>query len=268
MSGGSELAAVEKLTAFFAFGIFFGQVSNSNAHELIHRPRRPLHELGKWVFISQLFGHHTSAHRLVHHRHVGTASDPNTARQGQSFYNFAPRAWIGSFRAGYRAENARRDRASGRPARLHPYAIYVGGALAGLTVSALIGGTLGVLVHIALASYATAQLLMSDYVQHYGLARRTGADGQLEPVGQQHSWNAPHWFSSLVMLNAPRHSDHHAHPARAFPALGLPERCPSLPRSLAVMGLLALFPRRWRRLMDPLLGELADQTAQLWSAAP
>ena len=256
LSGGSGLGAGEKVTAFLAFGIFFGQVSNSNAHELIHRSGRGLHELGKWVFISHLFGHHTSAHRYVHHAYVGTPSDPNTARRGQSFYDFAPRAWLGSFGAGFHAENARYDRASGRPARLHPYTIYVGGALAGLTLSALIGGAAGVFAHIALASYATAQLLMSDYVQHYGLARRAGPDGQPEPFGPQHSWNSPHWFSGLVMLNAARHSDHHNHPARVFPALALPDSCPTLPRSLQVMGVLALFPRHWRRLMDPLLDGL------------
>jgi alkane 1-monooxygenase len=127
LSGGTGLGVGERLVAFFAFGIFFGQVSNSNAHELIHRSNGALHEFGKWVFISHLFGHHTSAHRLVHHRHVGTARDPNTARRGQSFYDFAPRAWLGSFRAWLRAEDALHDRGTRKAARLHPYTIYFGG---------------------------------------------------------------------------------------------------------------------------------------------
>lgn len=53
-----------------------------------------------------LFGHHTSAHRLVHHRHVATPSDLNTARLGESFWHFFPRALVGSFRAGLAAERA------------------------------------------------------------------------------------------------------------------------------------------------------------------
>jgi alkane 1-monooxygenase len=104
-----------------------------------------------------------------------------------------------------------------------------------------------------MAFYATAQLLMSDYVQHYGLRRRVLPGGRLEPVGPQHSWNAPQWFTSRLMLNAPRHSEHHAHPARPYPALALPgpDEAPTLPRSLPVMGMIALIPSRWRGMMDP-----------------
>ena len=256
VSGAGGLSDVERIAAFFAFGLFFGQVSNSNAHELIHRGQRPLFELGKWVFISHQFGHHTSAHRLVHHKYVATPADPNTAKWGESFYHFAPRAWIGSFKAGFLAENTRR---SGRKAYLHPYATYMSGALFMLAISALIGGVGAIFAYVALATYATMQLLMSDYVQHYGLSRKTDSAGRIEPVGPQHSWNSPHWFSSLLMLNAPRHSDHHAHPARPYPALDLPKKSPTLPRSLPVMGFIALYPRRWRKLMDPRVEALSGQ---------
>jgi alkane 1-monooxygenase len=63
------------------------------------------------------------------------------------------------------------------------------------------------------------------------------------------------------MLNAPRHSDHHAHPARAYPALRLgaadtPGR-PVLPRSLPVMATLAMVPPLWRRMMDPRVAALS-----------
>ncbi len=46
---------------------------------------------------------------------------------------------------------------------------------------------------LALAAYAQMQLLLSDYVQHYGLRRKTSENGKPEPVGPQHSWNAPAW---------------------------------------------------------------------------
>lgn len=63
------------------------------------------------------------------------------------------------------------------------------------------------------------------------------------------------------MLNAPRHSDHHAHPSRIYPALrlgdtGAPGR-PILQRSLPAMAALALFPPLWRRVMDPRVRALA-----------
>ncbi len=251
VSGAGGLGAAERVVAFFAFGLFFGQVSNSNAHELIHRANRGLFTLGKWVFISQLFGHHASAHRLVHHVHVATDRDPNSAAAGESFYRFAPRAWWGSLREGWRAEAAR-----ARPV-VRIFGEYLAGAALFAALAWTVAGAAGLAAWLALAAYATLQLLLSDYVQHYGLRRRLGPDGRPEPVGDAHSWNAPHRFSALVMLNAPRHADHHAHPARRFPVLDLERGSPTLPYPLPVMGAIALWPRRWRRLMDRRLAALA-----------
>ena len=127
---------------FLATGLFLGQVSNSNAHELIHRGRRPLFVLGRWVYISLLFGHHASAHPLVHHRYVASTRDPNSARLGESYYRFAWRAWTGSFRAGYRAE-CDRLQARGRGSWAHPYVLYVLGAAGFAALAALAFGMIG-----------------------------------------------------------------------------------------------------------------------------
>jgi len=240
---------------YVAASLFFGQVSNSNAHELIHRGNRLLFNLGKWVYISLLFGHHTSAHTKVHHRYAASEKDPNTARPGESYYRFAPCAWVGSFVEGYRHDRADLER-RGRGG-ITPYPVYVGGGLALLALSGLAFGWAGVMAHLGLAAYATAQLLLSDYVQHYGLQRTRRADGKLEPIGPAHSWNSRHWFSSHLMLNAPRHSDHHAHPSRPYPSLRLPAaaEAPRLPGSLPAMAVLALFPTLWRRRMGRALAK-------------
>ncbi len=246
---GDALAPLEKAGLFFAAGLFFGQVSNANAHELIHRSTRGLHRLGMWVYITMLFGHHTSAHVLVHHRHVATPADPNTSRRGESFYRYAIRAWAGSFKQGYKAEAARLTRIN-RPAWHNPYVIYIGGAALLIALAFWAGGAKAALLYILLAGHAQTQLLMSDYVQHYGLERAT-KDGRPEPVSAKHSWNSPHYYSSALMLNATRHSDHHAHPARPYPALTLPQDAPMLPKPLPLMASIALIPPLWRRIMDP-----------------
>ena len=125
----------------------------------------------------------------------------------------------------------------------------------GRVQSLVVTVTVSSAVWLALSLHAQSQLLLSDYVQHYGLMRRTLPDGRLEPVADRHSWNAPHWFSAGMMLNAPRHSDHHAHPARPYPALRLPapDAAPHLPWPLPVCCLVALVPPLWRRMIHPRL---------------
>lgn len=249
MGSGMHLGTGQKIALMLGLGLFFGQVSNACAHELIHRNSRHLRALGTAIYVSLLNGQHVSAHMLVHHVHAGTARDPNSAPMGQGFWRFFLRASRDEFTAGWRAETRRRQ---GRKAWRHPYVIYIGGGLATGAGAALIGGGWGVMALLILAVHAQIQLMLSDYLQHYGLRRRVDASGQAEPMGPQHSWNAPQGFSAAQMLNAPLHSDHHMNPARPFPELRYDARLmPTLPRSVPVMGALALVPAVWRRVMDP-----------------
>ncbi|MDO5529468.1 MAG: alkane 1-monooxygenase [Paracoccus sp. (in: a-proteobacteria)] len=248
----------ERAALIIGAGMFFGQSSNANAHELIHRSRRFLFRLGAAIYLSLLFGHHVSAHRLVHHRFVATDADPNSARLGESFWAFWPRAWVGSFRAGLAAERALTAR---QPGRLNPYLIWTLGAA--LLCAAILAafGPRAFANYLLLCAYAQMQLFLSDYVQHYGL-RRAETAGRPEPVAERHSWDAPHAISSLLMVNAPRHSDHHAHPARAYPSLRLnrAEARPMLPYSLPVMGALAMIPPLWRRIMDRRVAQMRERS--------
>jgi len=250
VAGPSGLGGVERFLIALAAGLVFGQISHPVAHELIHRPRRGDRLLGRIVNASLLVGHHASAHLRVHHVHVGSDADPNSPPLGRGFYRYALKAGVGSFRAGLREESAMLRRA-GRPRWRHPYLLYVAVGLAGLMLSGLWLGWRGMAVFIALGLYAQMQILLSDYVQHYGLRRRVQDNGRLEPVGVRHSWNAPHWYSSALMVNAPRHSDHHVAPTRSFPALRLHEDMPMLPLPVPAMATIALVPPLWRRMMDP-----------------
>ena len=265
IAGDSGLSGPERGVLFAGTGLWFGQVANPAAHELIHRGQRGLFGLGVLIYATLLFGHHASAHRLVHHRHAASPLDPSSARAGEGYYAFAARAWLGSFREGWRAETelrARRGPPRNPLRRPHPYLVYAAIAVASLCTGWLIAGFVGVLVWAGLALHAQSQLLLSDYVQHYGLTRGPRADGTLEPVDARHSWNAGHWFTSGLMLNAARHSDHHAHPARPFAALRLPASAaaPRLPWSLPVACLIALAPSVWQRAMKPHLAR--------WQHAP
>lgn len=248
VAGPSGFGTLTRIAIFLTGSYWFGLVGHPAAHEMIHRPR-PLFWLGLACYTALLFGHHVSAHRLVHHRHVASPQDPNTARAGEGFYRFVFRAGFGSFRQGFRAEQALLRQRPG----LNPYILYASGAIACLVVGYALAGWPGLLVWLAFGLHGGMQILLSDYVQHYGLNRARTADGKLAHVGPAHSWNAPHLVSSALMLNAPRHSDHHAHPARPFPGLHLAGDAPMLPWPLPVACIVAMCPPLWRRRMDPLV---------------
>ena len=95
------------------------------------------------------------------------------------------------------------------------------------------------------------QVMISDYIQHYGLRRAIGADGRPAPQSAQDSWNAPRHFSTKMLLAAPLHSDHHLNPTRSYVELSYAPDHPCLPYSLPVMAALATVPPLWRRVMDP-----------------
>ena len=255
VAGATGLSGLERGVAFFGFGLYFGQVSIANAHELIHRNDKRLFGLGKWVFISMLYGHVTTSHRLLHHAHVATPKDPNFPPKGMSFYRYLPRSMALNFVQGYRIERAR----AAKSGRRNPYVSYIGGALGFLGLSAAAFGPAGLAALAGFALYAQFQHAMVDYLQHYGLARRQLPDGRFEPQGPQHSWNSPHWFTSLMTVNVTRHSDHHAHPARVYPALRLTPEMPVLPYSLPAMGVIALVPALWFRMMDKRAARVLDR---------
>ncbi len=259
IAGLSGLAPGARLALMIMVIVIFGQISNSNAHELIHNTSLVPRFLGILVYCTLLFGHHATAHLAIHHRYVATALDPNSPAPGQSLYAFLRQAWIGSFLRGLQVERARLVQ-NGLPAASwrNPYWLYIALSAGGLGVSFAIGGGLGVSIHGAIAFFAIMQLLTSDYVQHYGLRRQRLPDGRYEPVAAHHSWNAPKAVSRRMMLNAPLHSEHHMRPKTAFPALSRPSAPlgPMLPHSLSVMATIAVFPRLWRRVMAREIGRL------------
>lgn len=249
--GDARLSRGETLALIAALASFMGQVSHPNAHELIHRKPALPRAIGAMVYASVGFGHHVSAHRLVHHRHVGTMGDPNTPLPGESFWAYLPRAWWGSFQAGLDREMERLQRQGRRAHVLNtPYAVWIGGGLVSLGLALWIAGLAGALVMAVLALLFGAQVLMSDYIQHYGLQRLELPNGRREAIAPHHSWNAPSGFSSYLMMNAPAHSEHHMHPDRPYDRLNPQGDVPMLPHPLPIMAVLALMPPVWRRVMD------------------
>jgi alkane 1-monooxygenase len=185
------------------------------------------------------FGHHVSAHRLVHHRFVATPEDPNTPRLGESFWRYLPRAWVGKLPR--RAEGR-----GARVARPHDSRTPIGLDRRGASRRrrrACAGRPRRPCRPARPLGLPGTQILLSDYIQHYGL---TGAfpclPGGWSPSARITAGTRP-GFSSYLMMNAPSHSEHHLHPDRRLRQAGAGHAMrPTLPRSLPVMAVIATDP--------------------------
>ena len=110
------------------------------------------------------------------------------------------------------------------------------------------------------ALWANFQLTCANYVEHYGLLRRTLPDGSFERCQPYHSWNSNHMFSNWALFHLQRHSDHHTYPGRRYQSLRHFDDLPTLPNGYFGMFTVAYFPPIWFRVMDPRL--LTRRTAR------
>jgi len=142
--GDAHLSTVETLLLFFGMGVISGTVGINYSHELMHQKDRRERLLGDLLLSMVLYSHFRSEHLRVHHIHVGTPSDPVTARYNEGFYRFFPRVLRQSLLSAFRAERAFLAR-KGLPwhDRRNPFWRYW--ALQGvmLTLAALLGGWIG-----------------------------------------------------------------------------------------------------------------------------
>ncbi len=243
--------------AFLALAYVAGTTSGlgiNTGHELGHKHTALEVGLAKLVLAVPAYGHFRIEHNRGHHRFVATPEDHASARMGESIYRFALRELPGGIRRAWALE-AERLRREGRSPwsphneMLQSYAVTL--ALQG-TLIALYGGpmVLFLAIHNVVAWW---QLTSANYVEHYGLLRLKGPDGQLERCQPHHSWNANHTYTNLVLFQLERHSDHHANPARRYQSLRHFPALPQLPSGYFGMFPLAYLPRLWFKVMDPRL---------------
>jgi alkane 1-monooxygenase len=222
------------------------------AHEMVHSRSALERAWGLGLLASVGYMHFRIAHIHGHHRRAATPQDPATARRGESAYAFLVRTVAGQAREAWAFE-VERLRRRGREAfsvrnRMVVYLV-IEATLA--TEAAVMGGWRALAFLAGQAALAVTLLELFNYIAHYGLMRRPAADGRLERLGPQHSWNAGQRMNNAALFNMGRHSDHHRHPARPYQRLDADPRAPQLPAGYAGAILLALVPPLWRRVMDP-----------------
>lgn len=254
MPGADHLGTWEKIGVFFGVGVLTGTVGINYSHELMHQRNRLERWLADILLAMVLYSHFRSEHLLVHHRYVGTAKDPVTARYNEGFHQFYPRVLRGSLLSSFNAEKAMLAR-KGLPwhHRSNPFWRYWALQLTMLFLAFAIGGWSGLGLFLVQAGVAIWQLELVNYVEHYGLTRKHLGDGKYEHVQPRHSWNAAQKASNWLLINLQRHSDHHYKPDRRFPLLQTydEDEAPLLPYGYPVMTVMAMIPPLWRRFMNP-----------------
>ena len=219
-------------------------------HEIGHKNTRFEKRLAQIVLAVPAYGHFSAEHNRGHHKDVATPDDPASSRFGETLYQFVLREIPGAMKRAWHDEKVRLSR-QGRGAfslqneLLQSFAITV--VLYG---AALVAFGAAVIPFIIISTLWGWQFLStSNYIEHYGLLRQKLPDGRYERCRPEHSWNANHLISNLMLYHLQRHSDHHARPTRCYQALRT-DRAPELPGGYPLCFTLSYFPPLWRAVMD------------------
>ena len=223
-----------------------------NSHELVHQPTRLDFFLGQLLAAFAFRSSGAIDHVYGHHRYVGLREDNATARPGESFWRFLPRTIIGIevFSHGFEKERlARRGLPAWHWQNRHLQGFACAAAIC--VAAFLTGGAQGFAAFLVSAVLASATMEAGNYIAHYGLVRVPGTR-----AAEHHSWNNLNTLSTSLLLNLPRHSDHHSRPDADYWKLTLPDRVPQHPFGFMNMTLFAFFP--------PLFFAVTRRTLQHW----
>lgn len=219
------------------------------AHELIHRKKRFWRGLGIWNLLLVNYSHFYVEHIRGHHARVGTASDPATARKGESVYRFFARTVIQQYKSALQLEANKRERQGRSPFGIYNFVLRYS-ALQTVLLLALwvFGGWIWVAAHLLQSLIAIFLLEATNYSEHYGLTREPG-----QSVTADHSWQSDVVSSRLTLIELSRHTDHHLMASKPYYKLeSLPEG-KFLPYGYFGMLYPLLIPPLWIKMVDPLL---------------
>lgn len=247
----NALSLFEYMGLASSAGIVTGTAGITAAHELMHRKDSRQRALGSFLLLMVTYMHFRIEHVRGHHRRVGTAHDPGTAKLGESYPAFLHRAMGNGFTSAWQLEVERlRIRGLGALSVKNQMLQYVAIEIAVLVLIQWFFG-LSVLAFFLLQSFIAVHLLEGvNYIQHYGLERTVDRSGRASPVSTADAWDSDFRLSELIVFNMTRHGGHHVNPGRTCDRLDVERLSPKLPYSFFAMVFLALFPPIWFRVMD------------------
>jgi alkane 1-monooxygenase len=229
-------------------------MANANAtqftvsHEIYHKGGDFNRIIGTLHMTKNLYTHFSYEHLYGHHRNVSTPEDPASAPQYMTAYRFFWRSFSGTFKSVYRMQEEK-----GKSIFLNYAVLSVVSSIVSTVLVYLSFGT-GPMIFFLLQGLISIFLLETiNYIEHYGLRRKKLADGSYEKVTIRHSWNAPHRFTNYILFKLQRHSDHHENSLKPYQTLLSLNESPQMPHGYSLMLSMALVPKVWFRVMDPLV---------------
>ena len=228
-------------------GLFIGTMGTVPGHELVHRKKDKFDMfIGNWFLSMSWDCAFAVEHVYGHHKNVGLAIDPATAKRGENIYAFIIRAIVKEQKDAWLIELDQLKRRDMSVLSLYNRMIF--GYLRSIIItvlSFLIGGVGGMLIFLLCAFIAKSLLEVINYSEHYGLVRAPG--GMVQP---RHSWNSNSTMSSIYLYNVTRHSSHHEKANLKYWELRAYEGAPMMPQGYLTMLYVALFtPYFFHRMM-------------------
>lgn len=235
----------------WVMGLLCGVFGINVAHELGHRVNKWEQLLAKSLLLTSLYMHFFTEHNKGHHKRVATKEDPSTARYGEPVYLFYFRTIIFSYFSAWHIATGETKK-KGKPAfsltnEMVQFTIIQAAFIA--CIFFFFGG-LVTLYCLAAATIGFLLLETVQYIEHYGLQRKSTGEGKYERTMPEHSWNSDHVAGRIMLFELSRHSDHHYLASRKYQVLRHHDHSPQMPTGYPGMMLLSLVPPLWFYVMN------------------
>ena len=248
---GSQLATVDIIGRITAMGMLCGTFGINVAHELGHRKNKFEQTLAKISLLSSLYMHFFIEHNKGHHKNVATPQDPSSARYNEWLYSFYFRTIIYSYLSAWHISNNEMQKKGKSTFSLQNEMLqaHIIQALLIAAVYFFFGGW--ITIYFLGAAFMGILLLETvNYIEHYGLQRKSTSQNSFERTMPSHSWNSNHAIGRILLFELSRHSDHHYLASRKYQILKHHDDSPQLPTGYPGTMLLALLPPLWFKIMN------------------
>jgi alkane 1-monooxygenase len=249
--GKNKIEILEFAGFALSLGIVNGILGFTLAHEFIHRFTKTEKLAGYILLLQNNYMHYGIEHIGGHHIYACTPQDPHTARIGESVYSFLPRTILHTYTNAIAIEQKRLLREQYKIKLLHNRMLWFGVLQIILVLIIFFTLNLSALIFFVLQNVVAITLLhIINYLQHYGLMRKTNEAGNYEKLDAHHAWNTGKKNASLNLFQLENHADHHMHPVRRFEKLQHTDESPQHPAGYSLMVLLSLIPPLWFKIMN------------------